>query len=117
MTHASPRNWIALALGLTVGGCAGHFQPPVLDTPARYAHALSGETQGVVSADWWRALGDPGLDAAVALGRVATSPVRGHEPVQALAEIQAPVGQANGLAAGQVKPLGARWPRRWIGEP
>ena len=65
MTHASPRNWIALALGLTVGGCAGHFQSPVLDTPARYAHALAGETQGVVSADWWRALGDPGLDAAV----------------------------------------------------
>ena len=57
------------------------------------------------------------VDAAVELGRVATSPVRGHEPVQALAEIQAPVGQANGLAAGQVKPLGARWPRRWIGEP
>ena len=67
MAHASPRDWIALALGLTVGGCAGHFQQPVLDTPARYAHAPSGETQGVVSADWWRALGDPGLDAAVAL--------------------------------------------------
>ena len=66
MTYASPRDLIALAFSLMVGGCAGHFQPPVPDIPARYAHAPAGETQGVVSADWWRSLNDPGLDAAVA---------------------------------------------------
>ena len=57
------------------------------------------------------------VDAAVALGRVATSPIRGQEPVQAMAEISARVGQMTGLAAGEIRALGSRWPRRWIGEP
>ena len=57
------------------------------------------------------------VDAAVALGRVAVSPIAGQEPVQAMAEIPARVGQAMGLGAGQIRALGARWPRRWIGEP
>jgi hypothetical protein len=57
------------------------------------------------------------VDAAVALGHVATSPVKGQEPVQAIAPLTAMIAQANGLGTGQVRGLGARWPRRWIGEP
>jgi hypothetical protein len=55
------------------------------------------------------------VDAAVALGRVATSPIGGLEPVAALAPITARVAQITGLADREVRALGAKWPRRWIG--
>lgn len=57
------------------------------------------------------------VDSALALGQVATSPYRGAEPVETLAPLTADVARAMGLAEGQVKPLGPRWPRRWIGNP
>jgi hypothetical protein len=55
------------------------------------------------------------VDAAVTLGSVATSPIRGQEPVKAIAPLSAMIARSNGLAPGQVRALGPRWPRRWIG--
>jgi hypothetical protein len=55
------------------------------------------------------------VDAAVTLGVMAASPIRGQEPVKAVAPLSAMVVRANGLSPGQVRALGLRWPRRWIG--
>lgn len=54
------------------------------------------------------------IDSALRLGGVATSPVGGLEPVQAIAPIPAQKMKTLGLSAGQVRDLGWKWPRRWI---
>ena len=54
------------------------------------------------------------VDRATELGRVATSPVGGQEPVQALASLPPGILRQFGLAEGAVRSLGARWPRRWL---
>lgn len=54
------------------------------------------------------------VDLAVAAGRVATSPVGGVEPVQAVGPITATVAGRMALAAGAAKALGPRSPRRWL---
>ena len=54
------------------------------------------------------------VDQALILGAVATSPSGGNEPVEAVAPLQAATLKAMGLAPGQVRPLGPRWPRRWL---
>lgn len=57
------------------------------------------------------------VDAALPLGPVATSPHGGHEPVEAVAALSPDTARAMGLKDGQVKVLGPRWPRRWVGNP
>jgi hypothetical protein len=57
------------------------------------------------------------VDAALPLGPVATSPHGGNEPVEALAPLSPDVARVMGLKDGEVKALGSRWPRRWIGNP
>lgn len=54
------------------------------------------------------------VDEALTLGRVATSPVAGMEPVEAVAALPNSLARRMGLADGMVKPLGSRWPRRWL---
>jgi hypothetical protein len=57
------------------------------------------------------------VDLALTLGAVATSPSGGNEPVEAVAPLTAGTCTAMGLAAGQVRALGPRWPRRWLVKP
>lgn len=70
----------------------------------------------------WFAVGKPdqqraewaAVDCALPLGRVATSPLRGVEPVEAVSLLPDRVVRVMGLAAGEVKALGRRIPRRWL---
>lgn len=55
------------------------------------------------------------VDAALTLGRIATSPVDGYEPVQAVDPLPPKTVLALGLRPGQVRALGDKWPRRWLG--
>jgi hypothetical protein len=54
------------------------------------------------------------VDRAQEEGEVATSPRGGMEPVEALAGLTAPRMAKLGLAKGEVRALGDRWPRRWL---
>lgn len=54
------------------------------------------------------------VDRALTQGRVATSPVAGLEPVQAVNEIPPARMKSLGLAAGEVRELGWKHPRRWL---
>ena len=54
------------------------------------------------------------IDRALLVGRVASSPSGGLEPVHAVAQLSAQKMTRLGLAAGDVRPLGWRWPRRWV---
>ena len=54
------------------------------------------------------------IDSAMLGGAIASSPVNGVEPVQALAELSAYTLRSRGMTAGEVRPLGARWPRTWM---
>jgi hypothetical protein len=57
----------------------------------------------------WRA-----VDAALLIGRVAGGPVGGLEPVHAVSALSAKTVAGLALKPGEVRPLGWRWPRRWI---
>lgn len=55
------------------------------------------------------------IDWAIRAGEVAPSPVAGSEPVEALRPLtRARMGML-GLAPGEVRELGWRYPRRWLG--
>jgi hypothetical protein len=53
-------------------------------------------------------------DAAMVGGVIASSPVKGSEPVEAVAELDRSVLETMGMRPGQTRPLGSRWPRRWL---
>lgn len=72
----------------------------------RHFYALGFEDQG--KAEW------TAVDRALALGAVATSPVGGQEPVQAMARLTPQRMKSLGLADGEVRELGWKWPRRWL---
>ena len=55
-----------------------------------------------------------GVDYALKAGIVASSPVAGLEPVQAISQVPASLMKTLGLADGQVRVLGWKYPRRWI---
>jgi hypothetical protein len=55
------------------------------------------------------------IDRAVSLGPVATSPLRGEEPVRAISPVSAALGVTLGLAPGEVRDIGPRLPRKWLG--
>ncbi len=55
------------------------------------------------------------IDCALRTGEVATSPVGGSEPVEALRPYTAAKMAALGLKAGEVRELGWKHPRRWLG--
>jgi len=54
------------------------------------------------------------VDHAGRTGRVATSPVRGQEPVQAIRALTPARMKTLGLAQSEVRELGWRHPRRWL---
>ncbi len=54
------------------------------------------------------------IDRAMLMGPIATSPVGGLEPVQAICAILGTTVSHQALLPGEVRPLGPRWPRRWV---
>jgi len=54
------------------------------------------------------------VDCAGRTGRVASSPVAGQEPVQAIRALSPAKMKILGLAQGEVRELGWRHPRRWL---
>jgi hypothetical protein len=81
-------------------------ETPEAVLPVRHFYAVARSDQA--RAEW------AAIDCATALGRVATSPVGGEEPVKALAPLPASLLKQFGVADGAVKALGWRWPRRWL---
>lgn len=79
-------------------GAAGHV---------RHYYAVGHDEQA--KAEW------TAVDLALQLGGVATSPIGGVEPVQAIRRIPPQRMSALGLAAGQTVALGWKHPRRWLG--
>jgi hypothetical protein len=57
----------------------------------------------------WRA-----IDQALLIGKVATSPVGGLEPVHMVSELTPHTVGRLALKPGEVRALGWRWPRRWL---
>lgn len=53
------------------------------------------------------------IDSALLIGPVATSPVRGLEPVHMISELSPRTIKQLGLKPAEVRSLGWRWPRRW----
>lgn len=74
--------------------------------PVRHYYAVGFEERA--KAEW------TAIDAAGAIGSIATSPVRGLEPVQALSALAATRMKRLGLQPGQVRALGPLWPRSWL---
>lgn len=54
------------------------------------------------------------IDWAVRAGEVAAGPRNGAEPVEALKGLTRPRMAILGLASGEVRALGWRYPRRWL---
>ena len=54
------------------------------------------------------------VDRAIVTGEVASGPIGGAEPVEALKPLTRPRMAALGLAPGEVRELGWRFPRRWL---
>ena len=75
--------------------------------PLRHYYAVGCEEQS--KAEW------TAVDLALQAGRVASSPVAGQEPVQAIRRIPPQRMSALGLAPGETRALGWKHPRRWLG--
>lgn len=54
------------------------------------------------------------VDLASEVGRIATSPVGGQEPVEAIRPLTLTRMRMLGLAPGQARALGWKHPRRWL---
>jgi hypothetical protein len=54
-------------------------------------------------------------DRAMLLGDIASSPFRGTEPVQAIKALTPHAFDWSGLKNGEVRALGTKQPRRWLG--
>jgi hypothetical protein len=75
-------------------------------TPLRHYFAVGHEEQA--KSEW------TAVDRAGRTGRVASSPVGGQEPVQAIRALAPARMKVLGLAPGEVRELGWRHPRRWL---
>jgi hypothetical protein len=80
----------------------------VADEPGPVRHFFAVGVDDRAKAEW-RA-----IDIAQLTGPVATSPIGGLEPVHLVAELSARTIGVMALKAGEVRPLGWRWPRRWL---
>ncbi len=76
--------------------------------PVRHHYAVGHEDRA--KAEW------TALDAALELGHIATSPVRGMEPVQMLAQLTPSRMKLLGLLPREVRALGRKLPRRWLSD-
>lgn len=74
--------------------------------PLRHFFAVGHEDRAKAE---WRA-----IDSALLIGPVASSPVGGLEPVHMISELTPRTVHTLALKPGEVRPLGWRWPRRWI---
>ena len=74
--------------------------------PLRHYFAVGHEDQG--KSEW------TAVDWAGRAGRVASSPLGGHEPVAAIRPLTPAKMKSLGLAPGEVRELGWRHPRRWL---
>jgi hypothetical protein len=74
--------------------------------PLRHYFAVGHEEQA--KSEW------TAIDWAGRTGRVASSPVGGQEPVQAIRALTPARMKMLGLAQGEVRELGWRHPRRWL---
>ncbi len=80
----------------------------VAGEPLALRHFFAVGHQDQAKAEW------SAVDQALLIGRVATSPVGGLEPVHAVSELSArTVGQL-ALKPSEVRALGWRWPRKWM---
>jgi hypothetical protein len=79
----------------------------VIGEPSALRHFFAVGSDDRARAEW------KAIDQALLVGRVATSPVGGLEPVHAVGELSAQSISAQGLRPGEVRALGRRWPRRW----
>lgn len=77
--------------------------------PLRHFFAVGVEDQA--RAEWLS------IDQAQKTGPVAMSPVGGLEPVHAVGALSPRTLKTLGLKPGEVRPLGWRWPRRWLDLP
>jgi hypothetical protein len=80
----------------------------VTGEPAALRHFFAVGQEDRARAEWGA------VDSALLLGRVATSPVSGLEPVHAVSELSARTMRQLGLKPREVRSLGWRWPRKWI---
>ncbi len=74
--------------------------------PLVHYFAVGHEDQG--KSEW------TAVDWAGRTGRIASSPLRGQEPVEAIRPLTAAKMKTLGLAPGEVRELGWRNPRRWL---
>jgi hypothetical protein len=76
--------------------------------PAPLRHFFAVGCEDRAKAEW------TAIDKAMLIGGVAASPVGGLEPVHMVSELSAQTVKALALKPGEVRPLGWKWPRRWI---
>jgi hypothetical protein len=81
-------------------------RPPGEDHPLRHFWAVAIPDRA--RAEW------AALDRALLIGEIAASPHQGTEPVEAMAPLSPHAVAFNGLAPGEVRALGWKWPRRWL---
>ena len=74
--------------------------------PLRHYFAIGHEDQA--KSEW------TAVDYAGRAGRVASSPIGGQEPVEAIRALTPARMKTMGLAQGEVRELGWRHPRRWL---
>lgn len=74
--------------------------------PVRHFFAVGHEDRA--KAEW------TAIDAASLIGGIASSPVKGVEPVQALAALTPARMKKKGLLPREVRALGRAWPRNWL---
>ena len=74
--------------------------------PLRHFFAVGQEDRARAE---WKA-----IDGALLIGRVATSPVGGLEPVHAISELSDKAIRGLALKPGDIRALGWKLPRRWM---
>jgi hypothetical protein len=79
----------------------------LVDEPAALRHFFAVGHQDQAKAEW------TAIDSALLIGKVATSPVRGLEPVHMISELSPKTIKQLGLKPSEVRSLGWRWPRKW----
>jgi hypothetical protein len=73
--------------------------------PLRHFFAVGQADQG--KAEW------SAVESALLIGDVASSPVKGLEPVHTISALTPLMVRSLALKATEVRSLGWRWPRRW----
>ena len=79
----------------------------VPDEPVALRHFFAVGFEDQAKAEW-RA-----VDSALLIGKVASSPVGGLEPVHMVSELSPRTIKQLGLKPSEVRSLGWRWPRKW----